>query len=260
MIEHVSDDLIQENRLDVDADALEMLEEDLSASQSLRSFKSPLTLFIEDLANRLFANRATTALATGVMLACIALIGWNLFFRLPDPAHLEQLTVDKQDKTERLQVLTRRFQEIDRSDIEEQLEVENVRVFKSYPKMALWIDAVAKRAATGNIDVTYRVDDPHTAPIQDVLEVPIVIDFSTQDSQRSDLFGSAMAIVGDMLADQWHLDIISTTARGGSDGLSRMQVTAQVWVTDSEGFSTAPELAAAIAGSPDRISSEEFVQ
>ncbi|MBX2839811.1 MAG: hypothetical protein KTR35_23340 [Gammaproteobacteria bacterium] len=231
-----TEELVPDQNFDVDVETMQLLEEDLNAIQGVRSFKSPLLLIVEDLANKVFVNKFTTSIVVAVMLSCLAQLVWNAYFRIPDDSELSNLLTENEELIELKEYLKSQVVAFDQIDLEEQLEVESSRVFAGFPMIATWINELVSQAEQHSMDMTYRIETPKPAQIEGVLEVPVVLEFSAQSGAKRGVFESSMKLLSIMLADRWHLDIASTVAKGDSQGLSRLAITIKLWVIDNEGF------------------------
>lgn len=254
-----SDEILPSQDFSVDSEALRLLEADLAANQSVRSVKTPFKLFVEDLSNKMFKNRITTVAAFAFMLGCCTVIYWNLFMRMPDPDERIILESENRDMSAYLDVLVKKISETDHRDLDEKLEVENSRVFNGFPKLAIWINSLVKHGELLDLEIAYHIEDAGPAPVEGVLNVPIVLKISPVSSRSNTVFENTMKLVNRMLADPWHLDIVSAAARGGEKGLAKVEVTIQVWLADSDEYEQKRKKneATLIA---DIDSDEEFIQ
>jgi hypothetical protein len=62
--------------------------------------------------------------------------------------------------------------------------------------------------------------------------MPITLTFLPADDRDESIFINSMEMIKQLLSEKWHLDIISTKALGNPNGLSSLQTTLQVWVSD----------------------------
>ncbi|MEE9335616.1 MAG: hypothetical protein V3U65_16110 [Granulosicoccaceae bacterium] len=229
-------DIVPSSEFSVDEDALRLLEADLAAKQSVRSVKTPFKLLIDDLSIKLFKNKITTVAVIGVVLGCSTVIYWNLFMRMPNPEARVTLESDNIFMSERLNILSKKISSIDHFDLDEKLEAESSRVFSGFPSLAVWINQLLQTAKQFDLKLAYKIEDASAAPVEGVLKVPVILTISSAPGRSNTVFSNSMALFSKMLADPWHLDIVSTAARGGSNGLTKMDVAIHVWLSDSDGY------------------------
>ena len=85
------------------------------------------------------------------------------------------------------------------------------------------------------------------------LEVPVVLEFKATAETADSLFMNAMQLIGRVLRDHWHIDVVSTQARGDGEQLLSLSVDAQVWVRDRYGFVDLTLLQAAAANAQETL-------
>ncbi len=246
--------------LDIDSGAMHALEDELASINSVRSVKKPLQLFIEDLSNKMFKNKLTSSLVISMMIVCFGLILWSLFFRIPGMNTIYVLDFELHEKNLRVNELKSKLSTLDSLGIDRQIEDEHVRIFVSFTRLAVWLDSVTKRAHDLGLRTIYKIGNSHETTIGEALEVPVTLTFLPALGSKISVFSSSMNLIRQLLADQWHIDIISTNAQGGSQGLSSLQTTIHVWVSDKDSFSKF-QLTTESGNDIGRIQvSEEFIQ
>jgi len=218
--------------LDIDSGAMAALEDELASIQSVRSVKKPLQLFADDMSNKFFMNPATSVLTIAVILICIALIGWNLLYRLPDLNQIHTLEYSVREKRLLAEELKTSLGALNGQDIDHQIEVAHKRIFSSYNQLAIWVNEAAELADALNLDMSYSVGNAHKTKLSDTIEMPITLTFLPADDRDESIFINSMEMIKQLLSEKWHLDIISTKALGNPNGLSSLQTTLQVWVSD----------------------------
>lgn len=224
-----------------------------------RSLK--LKTVVTDLGHRMFGEPVGIAISASVLLACAALMLWSVFVRLDVLDEVVALEMQELELSATHGSLTLELSQINQDAVRSEIEEQNARIFNGFPAVASWVERLSGRAEGMNMNVRYRVGDPVMAPIADVLEVPVVIEFEVASEDDGGLFTRGMALVESLLDDHWHLDIASTEASGDGKGLRTLELEARLWVFDNEEF-LAPQLlvdngdVAALEMSPDA----EFVQ
>ena len=170
-----------------------------------------------------------------VVAACIGLIGWNLQ-RLSVLEELIELEIVEYNLRNQLNDIALRMSGVDMDEISAQILQENERVFQGFPELAAWAQSLAGVAESRGIEFSYKVERPHLSPVPDVLEVPVILKFKARADLADRLFEESMKLLGLILYDHWHIDVISTSARGDGTLLQSLSVRAQVWVRDRYGF------------------------
>lgn len=170
-----------------------------------------------------------------LVVACIGLIGWNIS-RLSILDELVELEVREYELDDQLSELETKLSEIDMERLSAEIRAENDRVFQGFPELAAWAEGLARIAQEEGMAFSYSVRQAHLSPVPGVLEVPLTLDLKGSQDSADNLFTNAMALVGRVLRDHWHIDVVSTEAEGQGGGLSAITVNAQVWVKDRYGF------------------------
>lgn len=232
----ISDETAHAMSLDIDSGAMEALEDELASINSVRSVKKPLQLLVEDLSNKMFKNFITCAFVFIVVSICMYLVIWSLFFRVPDINNVHILDFEIQEKQLEIGNLKTRLGSMDSLEIDHQIEVEHIRIFNGYDHLAIWIDSVSVLANDLKLAMSFTIGNSHESEISQTLEVPITFTFLPLSKSDVSVFVASMKLIRKLLSDHWHLDIISTKARGNRSGLSSLQTTMQVWVSEKEGF------------------------
>ena len=174
--------------------------------------------------------------ATGLLvLACLTLIFWNLS-RLAILDELVSLEVTEYQLDAQLSDLQFELASIDVDGLKRAIEEENDKVFQGFPELAAWAEGLARVAQAQGIIFSYKAQAPHLSPVPDVLEVPLVLQFKASPQTADSLFNKSMELIGRILRDHWHVDVVATSANGTGDALVSVSVQAQVWVRDRFGF------------------------
>ncbi len=261
MNQTIGDEVVQSMTLDIDSGAMHALEDELAAINSVRSVKKPLQLFIEDLSNKLFKNVFTISAVVLLSIVCIGLIFWSLFYRVPDVDRVHALKFEIQENERNINALALKQVAMDSLEIDQQIEVEHVRIFDGFTRLAVWIDGVTELAKDMQLDVTYKIENSHNTAIDKTLEVPVTLTFQPVAGSTQSMFINSMKLIRSLLSDHWHLDIVSTKAMGNTNGLTRLQTTIQVWVTNKDGFLLDRESKVMVEANPERKRiNEEFIQ
>lgn len=170
-----------------------------------------------------------------LVLACCALVGWNLD-RLSILDELVELEVTEYGLDNQLEDLQFELASIDLEELNDAIEAENDKVFQGFPELAAWAEGLSQIASAEGISFSYKAEQPHLSPVPDVLEVPLLLSFKALPESADSLFTRSMNLIGRVLRDQWHIDVVSTAAQGTGDELVSVSVQAQVWVRDRFGF------------------------
>jgi hypothetical protein len=245
---------------DIDAEAMAALEEGLASDISVRSVKNPLQLLIEDMSNRMFMNRVTSAASLAVIMICVALIAWNLLYRSPDLNQIHTLDYAIQEKRLLVEELENSLSEIDGQEIDYQIDVEYERVFSSYDQLAIWINEASELAEALNLNMSYSVGNAGQTEISDTIEVPITLIFLSAVENDESVFINSMELIKQLLSENWYMDIVSTKAAGNPGGLSSLQTTFKVWVSVEGSTEVANKKAMENASERNERIYEEFTQ
>ena len=197
--------------------------------------------YVQLLADAWFRTPARIAGAGCLVLACIVLIVWNLQ-RLTVLDELAALEIQEFELNDRLSDLELELSGYDAETLAEDIKKENSKVFQGFPELAAWTEGLARVANQRGITLTYKVDKPHLAAVPGVLEVPIDMEFKAKNENAAMLFTGSMQLLGVLLKDHWHIDVVSTSGKGNGRYLESVSVRAQVWVRDLFGFVDLQEL------------------
>ncbi len=170
-----------------------------------------------------------------LVIACCFLIAWNLQ-RMSILHELVELRSTQYALDTQLAKLQADLVMIDLESLSRAIEEENDRVFQGFPELAAWAEGLARVAGSHGLTFSYKAREPHLSPVPDVLEVPVVLEFKATAETADSLFMNAMQLIGRVLRDHWHIDVVSTQARGDGEQLLALSVDAQVWVRDRYGF------------------------
>lgn len=209
---------------------------DIHDYQALRASKSPMKRLVDDLSSRMFRNSIGLASTAVVLAVAVALLVWSVFFRLDilnEVVALEMIELDLEDKHSTLAL---QLSALNADSMESEIEEQSTRIFPGFPALANWIERVSERAEGMNMMVRYRVEPASYAPVDEVLEVPVIIELEVASEDDDELFGRGMGLIASLLQDHWHLDIASTSAKGDGKGMRTLEMEARVWVFDVEEF------------------------
>ncbi|MEM9622480.1 MAG: hypothetical protein AAF993_12570 [Pseudomonadota bacterium] len=204
--------------------------------------RSALKKNVQLFADTWFKTPLRVAVTGVVVLGCLGLIGWNLQ-RL---AVLDQLVAAEvaefqlEDQLSDLQIALTR---IDMPALKDALEAENEKVFQGFPELAAWAEGLSVVAERRDMQFSYRVEPAHAASVPGLLEVPVWLEFKASGQRADSLFIDAMDLIGVVLSDHWHIEVVSTHGKGGGQQLDELSLRAQVWVRDRFGFVSAAEIA-----------------
>lgn len=207
-------------------------EQDLDAEFELHS---GVRKYVQMFADRWFSSTKRVAMTACVVMACFGVVFWNLG-RLSIIDELVAVEVEEYRLVNQLADLEVEMSKIDMAALEEQIERNNDKVFQGFPELAAWAEQLAALALRSDIELSYRVQPPHLSAVAGVLEVPVLLEFKADDEAADKLFKGSMGLLGTILKDHWHIDVVSTRATGNGDHLLAMNVQAQVWVLDRFGF------------------------
>lgn len=191
--------------------------------------------YVQQFADAWFATPLRIIVTGLVVMGCIGMIGWNLQ-RLSVLDELIELEIVEYDLRNQLNDIAVRMAGVDMDEISAQIRQENERVFQGFPELAAWAQSLAGIADSRGIEFSYQVERAHLSPVPDVLEVPIILEFKAKTEVADRLFEASMKLLGLILYDHWHIDVISTSAHGNGALLQSLSVRAQVWVRDRYGF------------------------
>lgn len=209
---------------------------DASDFQALRASKSPMKRLMDDLSSRMFKNTTGVAVTAVVVSVAAVLLVWSVFFRLDilnEVVALEMVELDLEDKHATLAL---QLSALNSESMESEIQEQSTRIFPGFPALANWIERVSERAEGMNMIVRYRVEPASYAPVDEVLEVPVIIELEVASEDDGELFSRGMGLIASLLQDHWHLDIASTSAEGDGKGMRTLEMEARVWVFDVEEF------------------------
>ncbi len=210
----------------------ELVEEEEEALETLTGSKR----IVQKLANAAFATPLRTAAMLTLMAGSIAVVIWNLGYRLTVFDTLVEVEVQKNALESELNAMRNKLSKIDPQELESKISVENSRVFRGFPQAAAWIQQLDERAQKFQLSFNYEVEPTRASPIPDVLEMPIVFHIHNVEEGVDSAFSDIMQFIGTLVADRWHLDSLTTQATGTGDSLKELHVRAVVWVRDPHGF------------------------
>ena len=238
-------------------DTLE-LDEDVIQSEEKMQYHGGIKKYIHIIVDAWFATPARIAATCALVLGCFGLILWNLD-RLSILDELVELEVTEYRLDSQLNDLELELASIDVESLSNAIEAENDKVFQGFPELAAWAEGLASVAADRSMVFSYQAKVPHLSPVPDVLEVPITLSFKAAPDSADNLFDQSMSLIGFILRDHWHMDVVETQALGDGDGLDTICIQAQVWVRVRFGF---VDLAALQAQTPvdDQEVNEWFVE
>ena len=217
-------------------DTLELdQDQDMMPPEEKMQYHGGIKKYIHIIVDAWFATPARIAATCALVLACFGLILWNLD-RLSILDELVELEVSEYRLDSQLNDLELELASIDVESLSTAIEAENDKVFQGFPELAAWAESLAAIAADRSMVFSYQAKVPHLSPVPDVLEVPITLTFKAAPDSADNLFDQSMALIGFILRDHWHMDVLQTQASGDGDGLDAISLQAQVWVRDRFGF------------------------
>lgn len=191
--------------------------------------------YVQLLADAWFRTPKRVAATLCLIAVCIGVIVWNLQ-RLTVLDELIALEVQEFELNDQLSDLELQLSHFDAELLASDIKKENSKVFQGFPELAAWTEGLARVASQRGIDLRYKVENPHLSAVPGVLEVPIDLEFKAKRENAAMLFTGSMQLLGVLLKDHWHIDVISTSGRGNGQYLETVNVRAQVWVRDLFGF------------------------
>ncbi|NKB99868.1 MAG: hypothetical protein GKR90_15410 [Pseudomonadales bacterium] len=194
-----------------------------------------LKRYVQLLADAWFRTPKRVAGTVCLVSACLVLINWNLQ-RLRVFDEIVALEVGEFELNDRLSDLELQLSNYNAEQLSADLESENSKVFQGFPDLAAWTESLGNIAKKRDIILTYTVQKPHLSAVPGVLEVPIDLVFKAEKESADKLFMGSMQLVGVLLQDHWHIDVISTQGKGNGMHLETVTIRAQVWVRDMFGF------------------------
>ncbi|MCR9277671.1 MAG: hypothetical protein NXH85_06820 [Pseudomonadaceae bacterium] len=231
---------------------------DASDYQALRASKSPMKRLVDDLSSRMFKNSAGMVATAAAVSIAAALLIWSVFFRLDildEVVALEMLELDLEDQHATLAL---QLSALNSESMESEIAEQSTRIFPGFPALANWIERVSERAEGMNMNVRYRVEPASYAPVDEVLEVPVIIELEVASDDDGELFSRGMGLIASLLQDHWHLDIASTSAEGDGKGMRTLEMEARVWVFDVEEFVSSSLVADRDTSDGSSVASVEF--
>lgn len=198
---------------------------------------------VQAIANTLFLTPARVVLCLAAWVLALTSIAWNLE-RMAVLDQLIQLEYTEFDLLDELGDLQLKVSGIDPDTLAAELQQESSKVFQGFPYLAAWNAALAETAAEHNIALQTKVGDAHHSAVPGILEVPVLLILKGNTQGADNFYQVAMQLVGRVLRDHWHIDVISTQATGDGTQMVQLTIQAQVWVRDRFGFVDAEALVA----------------
>ena len=190
---------------------------------------------VQRLADGWFKTPKRIALTGCVLVGCVFVIHWNLQ-RLSVLDELAMLEVQEFDLDMQQSELEVKLAQLDQEELAAKLAEENEKIFQGFPELAAWTDRLTAIAGYKRVDLTYQVEKARFSAVPGILEVPVLLKFKAQEEYADNLFSSTLGLLGFVLADRWHIDVVSTQGRGDGQRLLQVSVQANVWVRDLFGF------------------------
>jgi len=212
----------------LDPSSVELPEEDIDLGRGIKKY-------VQVTVDAWFKTPARIFSTVCLVFACIALISWNLS-RLAILDELIALESTEFELDVQLSNLELELASIDVEGVNHAIERESEKVFQGFPELAAWTQTISEIAAAKHILFSYKANTPHISPVPEVLEVPLILEFKASPESADNLFEESMELVGRILRDQWHLDVVATHARGDGERLLSINLQTQVWVKDRFGF------------------------
>ncbi len=212
--------------------------------------------YIQFLADAWFKTPLRIAFTMLLILSCFVLVGWNLE-RLEVIDELVLMEVGEFDLEQRQSDLEIRLSTLEKEGLAEQLARENEKVFQGFPELAAWADGLIKIAALKQVEMVYQVEPAHFSAIPGILEVPLRLEFKANEQYADSLFKGALSLLGFVLRDRWHIDVISTQGVGNGEQLQSIEVRAQVWVRDLFGFVDVEKLRRELEADADEYAQDD---
>lgn len=228
------------------------LEPELPEEEEALQARAGIKRYVQMMVDAWFKTPQRIAATLCLVVACCFLIGWNLS-RMSILDELMELRSTEYALDTQLAKLQADLVMIDLESLSRAIEDENDRVFQGFPELAAWAEGFAKVASSHGLIFSYKARTPHLSPVPDVLEVPVVLEFKATPESADSLFTSAMHLIGRVLRDHWHIDVVSTQARGDGGRLLSLSVDAQVWVRDRYGFVDLTLLQSAAASAQETL-------
>jgi hypothetical protein len=191
--------------------------------------------YVHHIVDAWFRTPVRIAATVLLVLVCLGLIVWNLS-RLSILDELVELEVTEYQLDAQLSDLQFELASIDVDGLKRAIEEENDKVFQGFPELAAWAEGLARVAQAQGIIFSYKAQPPHLSPVPDVLEVPLELQFKASAETADSLFNKSMDLIGRILRDHWHVDVVAISADGTGDALVSVSMQAQVWVRDRFGF------------------------
>lgn len=211
------------------------LDIELPVEESDIEVRRGLKRYVQSFADALFGGALRTLLTACLVCAGITVIIWNLN-RLQIFDDLAALEYEEYALQAQLSSYEKNLSEINVNQLLVEIDAENERIFQGFPQLAAWAEGLSRIAARDGLTFRYTAEDAHPSPVPDVLEVPINLQFLPGEATADQLFELSTVIIGDILKDHWHIDVLSTRAEGDGQRMTRLTLKAQVWVRDRFGF------------------------
>lgn len=211
------------------------LELNLEVEEDRLELNSGFKRYVQNFADAWFRSPLRIAAAGLFVLFCLAVIAWNLqrLTILDEIVALEVVEFELEDELNQLEL---QLSSINLDRLTNEIEAENDRVFQGFPELAAWSEGLARVASSKGLTFSYQVEQAHYSPVPNILEVPLVLQFKALDDEADSLFMTTMELVGEVLSDHWHIDVVATQGIGDGKGLVQLVVRAHVWVRDRYGF------------------------
>lgn len=216
-----------------------------------------LKRYVQLLADAWFRTPKRIAGTVCLILACFTVIGWNLS-RLSILDEVMDLEVREFELKDTLSDIELKLTEFNEDELLSSIEAENDKIFHGFPELAAWTESLSRIALDRGILLAFTVEKPHKSAVPGVLEVPVELQFKAQENAADNLFVGSMDMVGMLLRDHWHIDVIATSGTGSGQKLDALSVKTQVWVKDRYGFVDAETLKREAAESDD-FEDDEFI-
>ena len=225
--------------------------------------KTSVRRLVEICAHYLYGDLKKTLITGTGLVFLISMLVWSLVYRL---AIFDELTALELTHTLLLQQLEDRTYELNQIDsisLGQHLEQADVRVFPGFPSVASWLTDLSRATEKRHYQFSYQLGDGRTSHLEGVLEVPVTFTLKRAQLLADNSFEQTMNLLGSLHAEQWHLDVIGTQAKGTGSGMSEMTVESLIWVRDIQGIGNIPSAFPTLAGADPAFGGdilEEIIQ